>query len=235
VRWRLLALVPEGFEELEEPAGLALVAYVDAAREARLRAEFPDATATPVRSGWENAWREQHRPVRAGGIWIGPPWVEPPSGAPAVIVDPGRAFGTGAHPTTRLCIEQLARLEPTSLVDIGCGSGVVSLAAARLGYGPIVAVDNDPVAIDATLATARLNGVRLEARLLDATREELPGARVAVANILLAEVERILPRLHAEAAVTSGYVRGDEPVVPGWRRLERLELDGWAADTFVRA
>jgi ribosomal protein L11 methyltransferase len=207
---------------------------VDAAREERIRAVFPGVASVPVRSGWDDAWRELHRPVCAGGIWIGPPWEPVPRGVPAVIVDPGQAFGTGAHPTARLCIEHLARLPPSSLLDIGCGSGVLALAAARLGYRPIVAIDVDPVAVAATLANARVNGIQLDARLLDATTDELPAADVAVVNILLADVERILTRLRGGAAVTSGYLRGDEPAAPGWQRIDRLELDGWAADAFVR-
>ena len=127
----------------------------------RLLVAFPDAEVAPVQPGWEDGWRAFHRPVRAGGLWIGPPWEQPDPGEPAVVIDPGRAFGTGAHPTTRLCVELLARCERGSLLDVGCGSGVLSIAAARLGYGPIQAVDNDPVAVETTIANAEVNGVVL--------------------------------------------------------------------------
>jgi ribosomal protein L11 methyltransferase len=152
-----------------------------------------------------------------------------------VVIDPGRAFGTGAHPTTRLCVELLARAEPGSLLDVGCGSGVLSIAAARLGFGPVTAVDIDPVAVETTIANVAANGVALEAYVLDGEQGALPRADVAVANVLLAPVERILARLDTGAAITSGYLVGDMPVSPEWRHAERVELDGWAADRFERA
>ena len=111
---------------------------------------------------------------------------------------------------------------------------MLSIAAARLGYGPIRAVDNDPVAVETTIANAAVNGVVLEASLLDGESDALPHADVAVANVLLAPVERILARLDARFAITSGYLTGDHPSAPGWRHHERVELDGWAADRFER-
>ena len=107
-----------------------------------------------VEPGWEDRWRAFHRPCHAGGLWIGPPWIDPPAGETAVVVDPGRAFGTGAHPTTRASIDMLARLDRGSLLDAGCGSGVVSVAAARLGFAPVTAVDVDEVAVEVARDTA---------------------------------------------------------------------------------
>jgi ribosomal protein L11 methyltransferase len=195
---------------------------------------FPAAEVAPVLPGWEDGWRAFHRPVRAGGLWIGPPWEQPDPGEPGVVIDPGRAFGTGAHPTTRLCVELLARCERGSLLDVGCGSGVLSIAAARLGYGPIRAVDNDPVAVETTIANAGVNSVVLHASLLDGESDALPHGDVVVANVLLAPVERILARLDARTAVTSGYLVTDHPVAPGWQHRDRVELDGWVADRFER-
>ena len=150
------------------------------------------------------------------------------------MIDPGRAFGTGAHPTTRLCVELLAAAPRGSLLDVGCGSGVLAIAAARLGYRPLTAVDDDPVAVEVTRANALANGVELEAALVDATAGPLPEAHLAVANILLGAVEAVLPHLRTRFAITSGYLAGERPGAPGWAWVEGRELDGWAADLFAR-
>lgn len=233
LRAAALELAPEGFEEVEDDEKITLALYVEPSRVGAIRSVFADAEAEPAMLGWEDAWRAFHRPVRTGGIWIGPPWEQPPAGEPSVVIDPGRAFGTGAHPTTRLCVELLAAAPRGSLLDVGCGSGVLAIAAARLGYAPLWAVDDDPVAVQATLANALVNDVALEASVVDATSGSLPTADLAVANILLGAVESLLPRLQARHAITSGYLAGERPSVPGWAWVEGRELDGWAADLFA--
>ncbi len=230
-----LELVPVGFQEVQEGGLLDLVLYVAQVEVEAVLRVFPDARAASVEPGWEEAWRAFHRPVRAGGVWIGPPWETPPPGEPSVVIDPGRAFGTGAHPTTQLCVELLAAAPRGSLLDVGCGSGVLGIAAARLGYGPLMAVDDDPVAVEVTRANAAVNGVALAALVADATTARLPPAEIAVANILLAPVEAVLSRLDARAAITSGYLAGQRPAAVGWEWCDGRELDGWAADLFRRA
>ena len=151
------------------------------------------------------------------------------------MIDPGRAFGTGAHPTTRLCVELLAAEEHRgSVLDVGCGSGVLSIAAARLGFGPVTALDNDAVAVETTRANASANGVTVVAATADALADPLPTVDLAVANVLLAPVEAILHRLEAPRAITSGYLVTDRPRAPRWTSVARRELDGWAADLLVR-
>ena len=211
----LLHIFPEGVEELDG-------AYAVYADEPPLG--FDVVTVDEVDEGWEDRWRDFHHGVRIGRLWVGPPWEEPPADAIAVVIDPGRAFGTGAHATTRLCLELLQDVEPTSLLDVGCGSGVLSIAAAKLGFAPI------------------RRGRRRRRRARDDPRERgrqrgrrRGGSRaraceLAVMNIALDVVERMLPELPVERAITSGYLERDEPRVEGWHRLERRVRDGWAAD-----
>lgn len=232
-RARILALVPEGFEEHEVDGGLELTVYVDPAVETALRSAFGEVASAPVEPGWEDGWRRFHRAVRAGGLWIGPPWENPPAEEPAVVVDPGRAFGTGAHPTTRLCVELLARAPRRgSLLDAGCGSGVLAVAAAYLGFHPVRAVDVDAAAVEVANATARANGVQVEVARADVLRDRLPAAHTVVANIELRAVERLLARIDAVRVITSGYLAREQPRVSGWRACDRRELEGWAADAF---
>jgi ribosomal protein L11 methyltransferase len=228
-------LAPLGFEESESAGELVVSLYVPRHDIDRILQALPGARTSDVPPGWEEGWRAFHRPVRAGGLWIGPPWERPGPGEPAVVIDPGRAFGTGAHPTTQLCVELLATTSRGSLLDIGCGSGVLSIAAARLGFGPIRAVDIDPVAVEVTTSNAAVNGVELDAILLDGVADELPAAEVAVANVLIAPVEKILARLATRFAITSGYLADDHPSAPGWRHDGRAELDGWGADRYERS
>jgi ribosomal protein L11 methyltransferase len=208
--------------------------YTDPARLGEVVAVYPQATVESVAAGWEDRWKEFHRPALAGGLWIGAPWHRPPPGAVVVVVDPGRAFGTGAHPTTRACIELLSRLERGSLLDAGCGSGVVATAAVRLGFAPVSAVDVDPVAVEVAAGTARENGVVIEVRRADVLVDEVLPADVVVANIELGVVEQLLARIDARTAVTSGYLASERPGAPGWHAADRIELEGWAADVLAR-
>jgi len=211
----LLHIFPEGVEELDG-------AYAVYAEDPPLG--FDVIAVDDVAEGWEDGWREFHHGVRVGRCWVGPPWEEPPQDAAAVVIDPGRAFGTGAHATTRLCIELLQDVEPTSLLDVGCGSGVLSVAAAKLGFAPVSAVDVDEVALEVTAANAAYNGVAVD------VGTELRRAGLAVMNIALDVVERMLSELPVGRAITAGYLERDEPRVEGWYRLERRVRDGWAAD-----
>jgi ribosomal protein L11 methyltransferase len=233
-RAQMIELFPEGFEEIERPDGIELVAYTDASGEERLWTVFGRTRATDVADGWEERWREFHRPVRVGNLWIGQPWQEQPPDAIAVVIDPGRAFGTGAHPTTRLCLELLETLPRTSLVDVGCGSGVLSIAAEKLGFGPVFAADSDANAVASARENAAANDVAVSVSQADALTDELPAAEVAVANITREVVEGVARRGGWPLLVASGYLVHEPAVLEGHRHLARRSDAGWAADVFER-
>jgi ribosomal protein L11 methyltransferase len=211
----LLHLFPEGVEELDG----AFAVYAD-----EPPIGFDVIETDDVSEGWEDAWKDFHHGVAVGRLWVGPPWESPAAGLTPVVIDPGRAFGTGAHPTTRLCLELLQEVQPTSLLDVGCGSGVLSIAAAKLGFAPVTAVDLDEAALEAAAENAIANGVELE------IGDEVRPAALVVMNIALEVVEGLLPKLPVQRAITSGYLDRDTPTVDGWHRVERRVRDGWAAD-----
>jgi ribosomal protein L11 methyltransferase len=233
-RATMIELFPEGFEEVERAAGVELAAYTDAAGEERLWHFFGTGQGSDVEAGWEDRWRSFHQPIRTGRLWVGPPWEEAPTDAVVVVVDPGRAFGTGAHPTTQLCLSLLQAVEPGPLLDVGCGSGVLSVAAALLGFAPVVAVDIEPPSIAATLENAERNGVVVDARLVDGAHA-LPSTTVAVANISIEAVRALPARVEAETLITSGYFISEAAELDGYTHVERRSHDGWAADLHRRA
>ena len=230
----MLELAPEGFEERERGDEVELAAYTDAHGGSRIARAFGAAREDDVAQDWAERWRTFHRPVRVGPFWIGPSWEGAPSDAVAVVVDPGLAFGTGAHATTRLCLELLAELRPCSLLDAGCGSGVLAVSAAKLGFAPVHAVDDDPHAVEAAVANAARNGVAVEPLTADVTTVELPATDAVVANIAPAAIEVVASRVRAATLIASGYLEEDAPDTGGWRHVERRVLDGWAADRWER-
>jgi ribosomal protein L11 methyltransferase len=228
----MLELFPGGFEEVDRSDGVELVAYTDAAGEERLWHVFGGVRGQDVAADWRDRWREFHKPVRIGPLWIGPPWHEAPPDATAVVIDPGRAFGTGAHPTTQLCIELVLEQAPSSVVDLGCGSGVLAIAAAKLGFRPVLALDDDPNAISATRSNAAANGVQVDTRRLDVFAEDLPETGLALANITRAALGTLAPRLRSRRLVSSGYLPTDPAECAPLRHLRRVTRDGWAADLY---
>jgi ribosomal protein L11 methyltransferase len=151
---------------------------------------------------WERAWMDQFKPMQFGRrLWIYPWNIEPPAGGDEVVVrlDPGLAFGTGTHPTTALCLEWLDGLDLHGLtvLDYGCGSGVLALAALKLGARHAVGIDNDPQALTASLDNAQRNDVgdRLEVHLPGAGN--VPPADVLVANILAGPLDELAPAFAA--------------------------------------
>jgi ribosomal protein L11 methyltransferase len=157
---------------------------------------------------WVRLTQAQFEPVPITPTsFIVPSWHEPPAGAEVVIrLDPGLAFGTGTHPTTRMCLRWLARQAAAaaggwaSVLDYGCGSGILAIAAAKLGAGRVHAVDIDPAAVRATLDNAARNGVALRAGLPDAPGLADGRHALVLANILATPLKLLAPMLTARVA-----------------------------------
>ena len=200
----LLELAPGGVEEVDHGDTVEYAVYgapgeLPALPDLRAVAgdALVDVTTTEVPGDWAQRWRTFHRPLTvAGRLHVRPPWCDAQPGLLDVVIDPGQAFGTGAHHTTRLCLALLAEeLEPGGpLVDLGCGSGVLAIAAARLGWAPVLGVDHEAESVAATTENARVNGVDVAAQRFDLLRDgPAPSARTVVANLLrplLAHVAR---------------------------------------------
>jgi ribosomal protein L11 methyltransferase len=231
----MIDLFPEGFEEIDHAGDLELAAYAGPGGEERFWQVFGPGAAAEVEPGWQEAWKRFHRPVRVGRLWVGPPWEKPDADAVPVVIDPGLAFGTGAHATTRLCLELLLERPTTSVLDLGCGSGVLAVAAARLGFGPVTALDVDPFAVEAARANASRNGADIAVSQVDVFADELPEANLSLANITREGVELLAPRLKGAELIASGYLAAERPSPAGWCHCERKEADGWAADLFSPA
>jgi len=231
----MLELFPGGFEEVAQGDEVELAAYTDADGAKRLWRTFGEVSASDVPADWARRWQRFHRPTRLGPLWIGPPWEQAPDDAVAIVIDPGRAFGTGAHETTRLCLELMLGVERGSLLDVGSGSGVLAIAGAKLGFAPVHAFDDDEPAVQATRSNAAANDVVVAAVLADALEAQLPPTDVAVANLSLAAVERLVTRLSVRTLVTSGYLATERPALPGYRAVHRRVAGNWAADLCIRA
>jgi ribosomal protein L11 methyltransferase len=230
----MLELFPEGFVEQLIGEAVELVAYTDEAGAGRLRESFGEVATVPVAPGWEEEWKRFHVPVVVGSLWIGPPWEQPPAQLTAVVIDPAQAFGTGAHATTRLCLELLEELERGSVLDVGCGSGVLAIAAAKLGFGPVFAVDTDPAAIEATESNAAENGVELQVVQADARSDPLPVVDIVLANLDLPTLASLTRPFDCRLLVTSGYYVPERPTLDGFRPVTRRTRENWAADLHAR-
>jgi ribosomal protein L11 methyltransferase len=217
--------------DLEAIAGDGLVSVASA--------EIPD--------DWADRWQDFHQPLEVGGrLWVRPSWEQPRPGAIDIVVDPGQAFGTGAHPTTRMCLELLLELADAegargALADWGTGSGVLAIAAAKLGFAPVVACDHEPAALEAAGANAGANGVELELRRANLRLEPPPEAPTVVANLTAPILREIVGRLERapERLICSGLLAEEAEEARSafarhglTERLSRTEGD-WMAISFT--
>jgi ribosomal protein L11 methyltransferase len=218
----LMPLLPQGVYERALGGGRAEVVFYGDGLPAGVELDALAGDALLGRDEEEVVDSRAERRRRAGRAWtvagrlrIRSPEDPPaPAGALEVVIEPAPgAFGTGAHPTTRASLELLLELEPRGgLGDLGCGSGVVAIAAARLGWEPVFGLDVDPRAVDATRANAERNGVAVRSVLADLREIPPPPARTLVANVPLEVHVRIATALSAdtEHVIVSGLTAAQE-------------------------
>ena len=155
---------------------------------------------------WTDAWKAHYVPQRVGRVVVVPSWLEEPlaPGEVAITLDPGMAFGTGLHPTTRGCLHLLQEVSPmpADVLDVGCGSGILALAALGLGAERAIGLDTDPLAVTATRENAARNGLGDRVTAVAGSLPALPEARhpLILANLVAALLIELAPRLEAHLA-----------------------------------
>jgi ribosomal protein L11 methyltransferase len=242
----LLELAPSGVEQVDGDGWVEFALYGAPGELPSLPEGEADVGGRRVRvrgedvaDDWAERWKRFHTPVLVGGrLYVRPPWEQPAvrPGVAEIVIDPGQAFGTGSHSTTRLCLELMLELEPNGpFVDLGCGSGVLAIAAAKLGFAPVTALDSDAAAVEATRMNARDNGVRLDrVERWDLRRDRPPGAATVTANLMRPLLLQLAPRLEPpEALILSGLLDHEADEVAAafepLRERRRLRDKGWTA------
>ncbi|MBS1889000.1 MAG: 50S ribosomal protein L11 methyltransferase [Actinobacteria bacterium] len=220
----LTVLAPNGVEEERGPGYVEYAIYGGEGElpelgeiDAVVGGRPIEVSSTEVPDDWADRWRDFHKPLLVGGrLWLRPSWEPARDGAIDLVVDPGQAFGTGAHPTTRLCLEYLLELADAgeargALTDLGTGSGVLAIAAAKLGWDPVTGYDHEPAAIGAAASNAQVNGVELTLHRTN-LRESLPElAPTCVANLTSPILKAVGGRLQGISGETRRNNSGEVP------------------------
>jgi ribosomal protein L11 methyltransferase len=249
----LLELAPNGLEEERGPGWVEFAIYGPPGEvpdlgelQAAAGGSLVDVTTTSVPDDWADRWADFHRPIEVGGrIGVRPSWWEPQKSLIDVVVDPGRAFGTGGHPTTRLSLALLIELDDAGeasgpLADWGTGSGVLAIAAAKLGFSPVIGCDREEAPLETAGANAEANGVELELQRVDVREGPPPVRATVVANLTANLLEDCAAHLAAadqlpETLVCSGMLESEIDRVGsafddvGVREERRLTEGGWGA------
>lgn len=250
---QLVEIAPTGFEQVDGDGWVEFALYGAPGElpalpegEAEVGGVRVTVSGEEVPDDWAERWKRFHAPVLIGGrLWVRPPWEEAAirPGCIDLAIDPAQAFGTGSHPTTRLCLELLLDVKPRgSFADLGCGSGVLAIAAARLGFDPVAAYDSDGAAIDATNANARDNAVTLDAvERYDLRNAPPPQADTVAANLMRPLLLRVAEQMTAPPVtlLLSGLLDEEaDEVVAAFGPLEeqrRMSDKGWTAVLMQRA
>ncbi|MDR7420779.1 MAG: 50S ribosomal protein L11 methyltransferase [Armatimonadota bacterium] len=258
----ILRLVPQGLSESGRGRRVLRVylprsghgrrVFRALARELRAAGFAPHVATRPIsQAAWQDAWRVHARPVRIGRLAVLPTWWKAAAGATAVVVriDPGMAFGSGEHPTTHLCLAAIERhLTPgATVIDIGTGSGILAIAAARLGARRVLALDNDPVAVAVARQNVAANRVTSRVRVIRADRlgPAVAPAHLIVANLTADTLAPFLCDAHrclrpGGRLVASGFTAAREADVSravaavGLRRVAIMRRRGWSALHAIR-
>ncbi len=219
----LTVLAPNGVEEERGPGYVEYAIYGGEGElpdvgllEAVAGEGLVEVSAAEVPDDWADRWQDFHKPLLVGEVlWLRPSWEEARDDAIDIVVDPGQAFGTGAHPTTRLCLELLVEHDRAGgrkggLSDLGTGSGVLAIAAAKLGWSPVKGYEHERPALDSAAANAAANRVALDLELLN-LRSDLPELEETVvanltAPVLLAVAERLSGRAAPRTLICSGLL-----------------------------
>ncbi|HEY0632638.1 MAG TPA: 50S ribosomal protein L11 methyltransferase, partial [Thermoleophilaceae bacterium] len=244
----LIELTPEGLEQVDGDGWVEYALYGTPGElpslpegSASVGGVLVEVRGEEVPEDWAERWKRFHVPILLGGrLYIRPPWEQPAvrPGVQEVVIDPGQAFGTGTHPTTRLCLELMLSLaDPRgSFADLGCGSGVLAIAAAKLGFDPVSAFDADRAAVAAADANARANAVLLSrVERLDLRSGPVPVADVVAANLMRPLLLQLSTRMQAgvHTMILSGLLdhEADEVAAAFSPLVERrrLSVKGWSA------
>lgn len=243
----LLELTPEGVEQVDGDGWVEYALYGAPGElpslpegEASVGGVVVQVRGEEVAEDWAERWKRFHVPLLLGGrLYVRPPWEEPAvrPGVHEVVIDPGQAFGTGTHPTTRLCLELMLELDGAgSFADLGCGSGVLAIAASKLGFAPVSAFDADRAAVAATDSNARLNAVLLDrVERVDLRSAPLPEGDVVAANLMRPLLLRVAALMTAQprALIVSGLLDHEADEVASafapLRERRRLSMKGWTA------